>query len=163
MVVKKDLKKQAIAESIAAYLVANGFADSGIRTLAKAAGTSDRMLMYYFATKDEVIQAALMLITQSLTAHLDSLITAQTISGDQLLEVLTQAGRSEEFRPVIQLWFEIVGRAVRAEQPYRDCAQLIAANWQQWMTSKLPEAQHHQVEELFAQLEGRLMLHLIRF
>ena len=49
------LKREEIVQRVAQHLVAKGFQDSGIRALAASAGISDRMLMYYFDSKDELI------------------------------------------------------------------------------------------------------------
>lgn len=43
-----ESKKSDALEAISALLLAEGLEQTGIRRLAKAAGISDRMLIYYF-------------------------------------------------------------------------------------------------------------------
>ena len=155
---KKLDKKREVAGNIAGYLIENGLSDSGIRSLAKAANISDRMLIYYFESKEAAIAEALELIAATLAEQLEAVIPAQSLSAPDLLEQLTQAGKSAAFRPVIRLWFELVGLAVRGEQPYRDSVRMMANNWQLWISLKLRKGSRHQAEDIFAQLEGRLML-----
>lgn len=150
--------KIEVAGAIADYLIENGLTDSGIRSLAKAAGISDRMLIYYFDNKEAAIAAALEFIAATLAKQLEAVIPSTSMSGPDLLEQLTVAGKSAAFRPVIRLWFELVGMAVRGEQPYRDSVRQMASNWQLWITFKLRNGSKHQAADIFAQLEGRLML-----
>ncbi|MEQ9004403.1 MAG: hypothetical protein RIE74_12655, partial [Pseudomonadales bacterium] len=65
------------------------------------------------------------------------------------------------FQPTIRLWFELVGMAVRGEEPYRSTAERIGRTWLTWIEGKLPARQRHQAEALFARLEGRLMMQAI--
>lgn len=155
---KKVEKQIEVAALVAEYLIEHGLSDSGIRSLAKAAGVSDRMLIYYFGSKEAAIAAALEFIAATLAEQLAKVVSAPSLSAPDLLEQLTVAGKSNEFRPVIRLWFELVGLAVRGEQPYRDSVRQMATNWQLWITSKLRKGSKHQADDLFAQLEGRLML-----
>ena len=64
---KPDTRRAAILERIADHILANGLSASSLRPLAKAAGTSDRMLLYYFADKAEIITAALGVVMQPLS------------------------------------------------------------------------------------------------
>ena len=61
------IKREEIVQLVANHLVARGFEDSGIRALAASAGISDRMLMYYFDTKEELIAQALLLLAEGMT------------------------------------------------------------------------------------------------
>lgn len=159
---RKVDKQQEVAEAIAAYLIEHGLADSGIRALAKAAGVSDRMLMYYFGNKEAAITAALTYIGQALGARLNAVIPENHMTAEQLLEDLLTASSSDEFYPVIRLWFELVGLAVRGETPYQESVREMASNWQLWIEAKLKPEEAHQAEKVFAQLEGQLMINLIR-
>ena len=56
---KPDTRRADIPERLADHVLAHGLSASSLRPLAKAAGTSDRMLLYYFADKAEMITATL--------------------------------------------------------------------------------------------------------
>lgn len=159
--VKKDLKKAELSEQIARHLLANGFSESGMRTLAQAAGTSDRMLIYYFGTKNQLITDVLELIAAKFLSTLDSLIGPETLPPSELLSRLTDEILSYEMRPLLLFWYEIVGFAVRGEQPYKDVAHRMMREWQAWTTQKLQPRHRHKGEDLFAQLEGRVLIHVL--
>ena len=61
-VIKPDTKRADIIERLTAYVLAQGLSASSLRPLAKAAGTSDRMLLYHFADKDDLFRTLLGII-----------------------------------------------------------------------------------------------------
>ena len=52
---KTEKRRQEIIGIVAMHLVRDGFQNSGLRAIAKSVGMSDRMIMYYFETKEELI------------------------------------------------------------------------------------------------------------
>ncbi|MEU6271972.1 TetR/AcrR family transcriptional regulator [Streptomyces populi] len=54
-------KRRVLTDRVRAYLVRNGLAGLSLRPLARALGTSDRMLLYYFGTKEAMVAEALAL------------------------------------------------------------------------------------------------------
>lgn len=155
-------KKQHIIDAAVAHLLQHGFANSGIRALAKSAGMSDRMVMYYFDTKNELIADALIAMADGMAASLELLVPQRRASRALLLDSMVEAGNNPDIKPVLRLWFEIVGRAVAGEEPYKSTAALILERWELWLAEKLGPAQAHRAPELLADIEGRLMVSLIR-
>src|ERR1044072_7743808 len=54
-------KRRDLLDRIREYMIRNGLADLSLRPLARALGTSDRMLLYYFGTKERLVAEALAL------------------------------------------------------------------------------------------------------
>lgn len=52
-------KRRDLLDRVRAYVVRNGLADLSLRPLARALGTSDRMLLYYFGSKEHMVAEAL--------------------------------------------------------------------------------------------------------
>ncbi|WP_225827626.1 TetR/AcrR family transcriptional regulator [Streptomyces naphthomycinicus] len=52
-------KRRDLLDRIRAYVLRNGLTDLSLRPLARALGTSDRMLLYYFGTKERMVAEAL--------------------------------------------------------------------------------------------------------
>jgi AcrR family transcriptional regulator len=154
-------KKQMMTAAVAAHLLQNGLNGHGIRALAEAAGTSDRMLIYYFGSKDELLHDAMRLIVQGLAGQLDAAFGEGQQDADALLETLTGMFEAMEWRSMVALWFEIVGLAVRGTQPFQLIAQEIAGVFIDWIRLRLPAHQQARAADLFAHLEGRLMLRAI--
>ncbi|HBX38810.1 MAG TPA: hypothetical protein DEG76_16655 [Pseudohongiella sp.] len=154
-------KKQAIRASIAAHLLATGISGHGIRALAKAADTSDRMLIYYFSSKDELLRESLMMIVDGLSIQLDQEVGDTRQSCTDLLETLTLLCQRPDWRPMTSLWFEIVGLAARGQEPFQSVACEIADAFIEWIAQHLPESEKSRAADLFAHLEGRMLLMLI--
>ena len=158
---KVAVKKQLIIERIADHLLAEGLNKTGLRLLAQVAGTSDRMLIYYFGSKEALLDEVLGTIAANVTVHLDALLGAQPRPAGELLAQLTSLTMSEGFTPAVQLWFELVGLAARGEEPYLSNARILANNWVAWIAARLDDPTEQDPANLYAHLEGRLMLKLI--
>lgn len=158
---KVTAKKAEIIQAITHHLIENGVTDIGLRKLAEVAGTSDRMLIYYFETKDALIGQVLQTIVANLAAQLDALLGQEKRTADELLTALLALSSTPPFNAVIQLWFEVVGLAARGQEPYAANATAIAVTWLQWIESRLVDGQTEQALSLFAALEGRLLLKLV--
>lgn len=161
------MKKQLAVERIAHHLLTEGLNKTGLRLLAEVAGTSDRMLIYYFGSKDALLDEVLGAIAANVTVQLDTLLGTQPRPASELLTQLTAIMSDEAFEPAIQLWFELVGQAARGEEPYLSNARLLANNWIGWIAAHLEEGSadgtvKQDASDLYAHLEGRLMLKMIQ-
>jgi AcrR family transcriptional regulator len=159
---EQEQRREDIVRAIAMHLVQKGFAESGIRALAESAGISDRMLIYHFGTKDALIAEALMVLATDMAAALDGLLPERPTSATHIVDSLMRAAESEEQKAVLRLWFEIIGLAIRGQEPYRTAAAGILRNWEQWLRKRLRPEQQERAVSLLAQIEGQLMLSLLR-
>lgn len=158
---KVTIKKAQIVQQVMQYMIENGVSDIGLRKLAEVAGASDRMLIYYFETKDALIGQVLHTIAANFALQLDAVLGQDKRNPDTLLRELLALSSIPQFYLVIQLWFEIIGLAARGQEPYAENATAIAATWLKWIESRLEDAQAEQALSLFAALEGRLMLKIV--
>lgn len=158
---KVTVKKEQIIQRVTQHMIEQGLSDVGLRTLARVAGASDRMLIYYFGTKDALLAEAMHSIAANLTLQLDFVLGQHQRSAATLLAELLQLRSSPQFMLVIRLWFEVVGLAARGQEPYAASSVAIANNWLAWIQSRLGDPQRDAAMALFAELEGRLMIHLI--
>ncbi len=158
---KVAAKKAQIIQQITHYIMENGMSDTGLRKLAEVAGTSDRMLIYYFETKDGLIGQVLHSIAANLAAQLDAALGQDKRTSAVLLTELLSLSNIPQFYSIIRLWFEVIGFAAREQEPYAKYATAIATNWLQWIEDRLLASQTEQAVALFAELEGRLMLKIV--
>ena len=154
-------KRQEIVLAVAGHLVREGFANSGIRALAESAGISDRMLMYYFETKEELIASALTVMAEGMSAGLDALLPRRPVAATTIVDAMVQAAALEDQKAVLRLWFEIIGLAIRGQEPYRSTVNRILAQWELWISDRLRAGQKEQAATVLAQIEGLLMLKLL--
>ncbi len=158
---KNENRRLEIIAAAATHLVDHGFQNSGLRAIAKSAGISDRMIMYYFETKEELVSEALSLIGESLADGMDKSVPNGNLSPRQLLDELSDALKSEEVQAALRLWFEIVGLAMRGQQPYQKTAALLLLRSQEQIRKKLRSDQKHRAREVLSTLEGQMMIDLL--
>ena len=135
----RDERQRAVLERMADHLLREGMAGASLRPLAAAAGTSNRMLLYYFADKDELLAATL----EHLAARLARLLD-EAGPGDgaphpfpALLAEVWAAVRAPGLRPYMHLWLELAAGAARGQEPHRTVAGRIADGFLAWAAARL--------------------------
>lgn len=134
------LSRESLLPLMAAHVLQNGLAGLSLRPLARAAGTSDRMLLYHFGSKDALVTQLLGYLAGMFAATLDQAFppgrcASRRACFDQVMEV---TGHSA-FAPFFSLWWDIVGGCARKELAYLDAAGAIMDRLLQWVEDHLPE------------------------
>ena len=105
--------KQQLLERVLGYLTGHGIGDISLRELAAALGTSHRMLIYHFGSKEGLFVAVVQEAEKQqrqLLAHLFGGGTADfAASGRRFWQQL----RSPELAPLERLFFELYGQALQ--------------------------------------------------
>ncbi|MGA1757649.1 MAG: TetR/AcrR family transcriptional regulator, partial [Pseudomonadales bacterium] len=78
-------KRAAIIDRLAHALRDQGLGQSGLRGLATLAGTSDRMLIYYFGNKETLLRDVLDAMTAQISTILDEHLGNAQWDEDRLL------------------------------------------------------------------------------
>jgi AcrR family transcriptional regulator len=130
-------RRQELVDRVASYLLDNGLAGASLRPMAAAAGTSDRMLLYYFPDREAVLAAALEKVAADMALGLDAAIPADPLPFRDLLDHLRHALRTPGFGRYMQLWLEIAARASRNERPYRAVGEAIGRSFLAWAAVRL--------------------------
>jgi AcrR family transcriptional regulator len=165
MNVRSD-RRQAAIDRMADYILLEGLGAATLRPLANAAGTSDRMLLYYFADKDELLAATLGGIAARMTAQLDNAIPIGRLrSFPVLLEEVWAALSSEHLKPFMHVWLDLAAGAAGGLQPHLDIAGEIADGFLAWVASRLEgksdTAPPLSAELFLAAIEGMYLLRAI--
>lgn len=160
MSIRED-RRAAALERMADYLLAEGLAGASLRPLAKAAGISDRMLLYYFDDKEEVLALTLLTIAGRLQAALAS-VAPEPRSPEQLAPALWSILQGADMRPVMALWLEISAAAARGQPPFAAISGQIADGFVAWVEARLdapPGADRRALAALLlGTLDGLVML-----
>ena len=160
----RDERREAAIERMADHVLSEGLGAATLRPLAAAAGTSDRMLLYYFADKGELLTATLERIAARMMAQLDGAIPAEPRRPfPALLEQVWAAMASESLRPYMPLWLDLASGAARGLQPHREIAGDIADGFLAWVAIRLQrEGDAPSSAPLFlASIEGMYLLEAI--
>jgi AcrR family transcriptional regulator len=131
-------RRAAAIKRMADHVLSEGLAGATLRPLAAAAGTSDRMLLYYFADRDELLTAVLEKIATRLLGELENAIPIEPPRPFVVLvEQVWAALGSERLKPYMNIWLDLASGAAREVQPYRDVAGAIADGYLAWVARRL--------------------------
>ena len=134
----KQEKRDLMLGRMVDHVLKHGLAAASLRPLAAAASTSDRMLLYYFADKDEIILAIVGIIAMRFGAMLMQAVPdRQPSSAEALRADLYRLFRTDAARPFIQVYLELCIAASRGEQPHQRVAADLARGSIAWAGSQL--------------------------
>jgi AcrR family transcriptional regulator len=133
----KAAKRADLIERAADRLLAVGAAQIPLRDLAAELGTSDRMLLYYFSDKGDLVEASLEVVASRFSAMLDDVVPSVRTRPAALLLTLLAALRSEPFTPAMAVWADIVARGGRGEEPFQRIAGQTVLRWLDWLDQRL--------------------------
>lgn len=154
-------RRAALLEALADHVLAHGLASASLRPLAKAAGTSDRMLLYYFTDKSDLIAAILETIAVRLTAMLAG-ATGAPQPFAALRATLLESLSSEAVWPYMRIWLEVAAGAARGDPLLTEVGARIGRGFLAWGEAQLLSASPADCRREAAQLlvftEGALFL-----
>ena len=153
-------KREIIIEHLADAFLQNGLGHTGLRGLGALAGTSDRMLIYYFGNKEALIKEVLEYISEQIASRLGQHIGDFPLDDSTLLDRMVAFGTSKDFKPYIQLWLEIVALAIRGEEPFTGVTRHLNHVWLGWIKDKLNRDQQHLSQTVYTSLQGILLYRL---
>lgn len=133
----REEQRRAIVSGAASYVLSEGLTGLSLRPLAAALGTSDRMLLYYFSSKDELVGEVLRVLSVDLQAVLDATMPRDRVSAKSLVEAADQLLSSPEMRPAMAVCLELLGQAARGTEPYASAARTLLEDWIRWAEGRL--------------------------
>ncbi len=159
---KNYTRRAAIIERLTDFVLAEGLSAASLRPLAKAAGTSDRMLLYYFADKTEIITAVLEQISARLVGRISKRTAADPLPLDELRRKFAGILFEENLWPYMRIWLEVASRAAMGDAYYRAVGEQIGRGFLEWGKMQLKsdsEAQRDiDAARLLVSIEGMLFL-----
>ncbi len=162
---KAETRRAAIVEKLADHVLEHGLESASLRPLAKAAGTSDRMLLYYFDDKSAIVTATLQQIAARMMGEMSRRSAPAPESCEKLLVRLEAMLDEEIFWPYMRLWLEIAARAARGDGFYRNLGEALGRGFLEWgkmqLDSKSEQQRKAEAAYLLQTIEGMLFLKAI--
>lgn len=128
-------KKQELLERCLAAAIEVGILDAGINTIAQRVGTSGRMLVYHFGSKQELERQIIALLETQLREKLWSFQNVSLEQTDRLAEPLLEMWRhltSPEMYGLLKMTMELNQRAIQGDLETR---LFIEHESKQWVDS----------------------------
>ncbi len=121
-------RRQELLDQLIAAFARGGIGGRSLRDVAESVGTSHRMLLHHFGSRDELLLAIVEEVERRQAATLPQL-------PDDLADAVAAMWadvRRPELRPFERLFFECYARAAQGEEPF---ARMIPAAVDGWLAS----------------------------
>jgi AcrR family transcriptional regulator len=151
---------QLLLESASRALLDQGMGDGSLRTMATRIGTSHRMLIYHFGSADGFWNAVLTHLRENeLFQGNDLSLVDHTALSDAIVRAWDQFS-APQYLPVIELMFELYGRAIRDRAKYREFLDHVVMQWLNPLSHAFEQSLPISREQ--AQVRARLTLAAMR-
>lgn len=124
---QEDRRSEVLAAATQ-WVLDHGLGTLSLRPLARDLGTSDRMLVYYFGSKDALVNEVLTEANARLTAH----VVGQGHRGREDAQPLLAMWRrlsTAEAAPYLRLYFEVFGLALQQPDRYGPFLLKVHQGW----------------------------------
>jgi AcrR family transcriptional regulator len=120
-------RREDLADAATDYVLEHGLLGLSLRPLAAALGTSDRMLIYHFGSKDDLVATVLRVSTDRSVAHIRGLQPSPTVR-DAVL-TLWRAVTSEALDRCQRVYVEAAALGLLGEEPYASVVREANTRW----------------------------------
>jgi AcrR family transcriptional regulator len=125
------------------YVLDHGVSTLSLRPLAAALGTSDRMLLYYFGTREALLTAVLGEVADRLRDVVLRVLPEQPLPPAGVLAASLGASADPEAARPLRLWLEVIGLAAAGDATCAATARAVTEGWIGWLAARIdaPEEQ----------------------
>jgi AcrR family transcriptional regulator len=159
---KPYTKRERLIIQIADAFLADGVAQIPLRDLAKLLDTSDRMLLYYFDDKADLVHAAISEVSSRLGAILATSFSEGKHAPSEVLRRTAHILASPTLTPYMNVWADLSARGGRGEKPFRSMARQSIDGWLAWCDARLqisdPATRRLAARAVLAVVEGVRLL-----
>jgi AcrR family transcriptional regulator len=135
-------RKQELVDATIAYLLRHGLADLSLRPLAKAAGTSARLLIYHFGSKERLLAEVLEALQRGLRNSFSELLTARAAAdGEPPLKTFWKWATAKRNFASLRLLYELQILAVQNPASYARYLERNSRDWIELVQTALPAAE----------------------
>jgi AcrR family transcriptional regulator len=159
----KHTKDEMLEGAVTAALE-DGLSQLTFGRLAKRLGTSDRIIVYYFPTKDDLIGDVLIAMGLRLQAILAEAFTTPSANHLELARAAWPVLARPGVDPIFALFFEANGLASAGREPYRTLVPRLVDAWIDWAATMFdgpPARRRAEAEAGIALVDGLLLLRQI--
>lgn len=156
---KDDILRGALATALA-----DGLSRLTFGRVARRLGISDRVVVYYFPTKDDLVGQVLVAMGLELQQTLAPAFTSPARDYVEILRLAWPLLAQPEADPMFALYFEANGLAASGREPYRSLIPQLVEGWIAWVAELIQgatEQRRTEAETVIAVIDGLLLLRLL--
>lgn len=124
-----EAHRAELLEKALDYVCERGLAGLSLRPLAKALGTSPRVLLYYFGSKDELVVE---LVRRGRARQRDTMAhlkLSSNLSAREVTRTLWRHYSSPQFEPLMRLFFEVYALALQDRARFPGFLEAAVEDW----------------------------------
>jgi len=156
--------KEEILEGALAAALDEGLSQLTFGRLAKRLVVNDRIIVYYFPTKHDLIAEVIGAIGLELQNELDGALTTKAADHRELAAAAWPVVSTPRATQVFALFFEAIGLAAIGRDPYRTLVPDLFGAWIDWASAHIDGTNTHrrqEAESAVAIIDGLLLLRLL--
>ncbi|TIC80015.1 TetR/AcrR family transcriptional regulator [Nocardioides sp. GY 10127] len=119
--------REALLERVTDHVLEHGVVGLTLRPVAAAVGTSDRMLVYHFGTRDDLVMAVVLRTEERSIAAIDALPAASGVRAG--VNALWRAYQTEPLASGLRVYLQAAATGLLGQEPHRSGARAGGERW----------------------------------
>lgn len=120
-------RRECLLDQVTDHVLEHGLIGLTLRPVAAAIGTSDRMLIYHFDSRDALVSAVVARATERAIAHVDSMSGAPSVRA--AVNRLWAAYREEPLNSCLDVYCQAAATGLIGHEPYLSDARASNERW----------------------------------
>ncbi len=120
-------RRDDLLDAVADYVLEHGLIDLTLRPVAAAIGTSDRMLIYHFASRDALVSAVVARVGERSVAAVEALAPGRGVRS--AVRRLWAAYQEEPLRHCLGVYVQAAATGLIGREPYLSDVRASNARW----------------------------------
>lgn len=151
--------RDKLLAAVIEYVAAHGFSDLSLREVAAAIGTSHRMLIYHFGSREGLLVAVVKTVEAAQRTFLAEFAADPTVSPGDVMRRMWRRVADPALAPNVRLFFEIYGQALQ-QRP--GTAGLLDDVVDSWVEPLVEYARQRGMDPETARIDARLSIAVSR-
>jgi AcrR family transcriptional regulator len=127
-------RPEALLDAIVEYLVTHGVADVSLRPLAHAVGSSPRVLLYYFGSKEDLVSLALARLRERQRASFARLKQSGAADPIAACRAVWRQLAAPQSEPLFRLFFQAYSMGLQEPQRFAEFLHHAIEDWLEFLS-----------------------------
>lgn len=153
---------EEMTTTVSRLVLRDGIANLTYRKVANELSCSDRMVVYYFPTKNDLVMAAVVSLSQEMQALLEKAFGDDRRLPDELVEIAWPVLTRKSGDQIFKVFLEVIGLSASGVEPFNHIAPAILEAWVTWLSPRVlarsEQACRQQALGVMAKIDGLLLI-----
>ena len=126
-----------LLDAVVGYLTSHGVADASLRPLARAVGSSPRVLLYYFGSKEALIAQALARLRERQRAAYAQMKLVATANPREACRAIWRHLSAPPSEPLFRMFFQAYSMGLQDPERFQDFLRTAVEDWLEFLSAPL--------------------------